>query len=635
MPFPRFFLRFMLLCSFFSTSAVYSQDDAVPQIWQMLDYLATDYAGAVEEGVVINTAEYAEMQDFSQIVAKLISELSTHADKATLTYAAQTLVNEVNNKAAAEQIAEKAHLLADALLQAYPMPTSPVKTPDLAQGQQIYQSHCAVCHGVTGNADGVGAANLDPQPIAFTDVERANQRSPLSLYQTVTQGVEGTSMAGYQASLNEDERWAVAFYASTLAYIAAQEKGRQFWRNERLARAQISDLDELSRMRANQLGSVLGEQNTQALLAYLRASPQALEEALHGIPLARGRLQASVQAYQQGDVKNAVQLVLSAYLDGVEPVEPLLNAHNKALRAQIELAMGAYRTALGKSVALAEIQQQAEGIDALLVEAQGYTQKEFRDGGTVFVGAFTILLREGLEALLVIVAILAFLNKTHRRKAKVYIHLGWVSAFLAGVFTWAAARYFIDISGASRELTEGFSALFAALMLLSVGLWMHQKSIGNRWQVYIQEKVSQAMDKRSLWLLFLLAFVSVYREVFETILFYAALWTDGQGHMLFAGVFCAVAVLAVVAFVLLRTSQRLPIATFFSASSILLVILVIVLTGNGVSALQEAGVLHVSLAPMPTIDWLGIYPTWETSLAQLSMLLVIIAGFIYNKRANS
>ncbi len=101
--------------------------------------------------------------------------------------------------------------------------------------------------------------------------------------------------------------------------------------------------------------------------------------------------------------------------------------------------------------------------------------------------------------------------------------------------TWAVATYAIGISGASRELTEGFGSLFAAVILLSVGIWMHGKSNADAWQGYIRDKMARALSRRSAWFLFLLAFVVVYREVFETILFYAALWTQGNGGAMLAG----------------------------------------------------------------------------------------------------
>ena len=627
-----FFILFLLLTLTFGARAD-NVISVVPQTWQMLDYLATDYAGAVDQGKIINEAEFAEMQEFSTVVRTQITTLPEHADKAVLLEQAERLITLVENKADPAEVASQAHQLADALLAAYPVPTSPVVAPDLAQGATLYQSHCASCHGVKGGGDGSASIGLDPPAIAFTDIERADQRSPLSLFQTVSQGVEGTSMISYSAQLSEADRWALAYYVGTLAYADDIEKGQALWQQDTGVRAHIRNLDELSRMRVDQISAVLGKDQAHALIGYLRAQPEALEQALTGIALARGRMAASVSAYRAGDSKEAIQLALSAYLDGVEPVEPRLNAINGALRARIELGMGVFRTSLSKGAAIDGIATQASEIDELLASAQKDLATDADNSvTTVFLGAFTILAREGLEALLVVVALLAFLNKAGRQELLPYVHAGWVVALIAGVGTWAVAHYLIDISGASRELTEGLSALFAALILLAVGLWMHQKSTGNRWQAYLKEKMSSALNKKSAWFLFILAFISVYREVFETILFYAALWQEGQEVWLLSGIGAAVLVLALVAWGMLRTSRRLPISTFFAASSALIAVLAVVLTGKGISALQEAGWIEVSLAPFPHIDLLGIFPTWQTSLAQLAVIVLLVSGYLYNKR---
>ena len=242
--------------------------------------------------------------------------------------------------------------------------------------------------------------------------------------------------------------------------------------------------------------------------------------------------------------------------------------------------------------------------------------------------AFTILLREGLEALLIVVAMIAFLRKAERPEVLRYVHGGWVAALVAGGATWAAATFFISISGASRELTEGFGSLLAAVVLVSVGIWMHGKSHADAWQTYIRDKLSHALSKRSAWFLFLLAFVVVYREVFETILFYAAIWSQG-GHVgMLAGALTAVAILAVVAWALLAYSKRLPIGRFFSLSSILMAVLSVVLVGKGVAALQEAGWLDVHpLAWIPRIEILGLYPTVEGVAVQLLTIAILVVGF--------
>ena len=203
----------------------------------------------------------------------------------------------------------------------------------------------------------------------------------------------------------------------------------------------------------------------------------------------------------------------------------------------------------------------------------------------------------------------------------------------AGVATWWVATHLIGISGASRELTEGFGSLLAAIVLLFVGIWMHGKAQADEWQRYIREKVDQALGRGSAWFLFLLAFIAVYREAFETILFFAALSAQGNGLALLGGAAAAVALLAIVAVAMLRFSKRLPIGKFFSYSAILIAVLTVVLAGKGVAALQEAGMFGVTPVPgVPTVPILGLYPTAEALGAQVASLLALLIGFGWNRR---
>jgi len=226
--------------------------------------------------------------------------------------------------------------------------------------------------------------------------------------------------------------------------------------------------------------------------------------------------------------------------------------------------MGSYRNAVttGNVPQAHSIEQR---LLVLLTEAQ-LALDSSNDPLSTFVGALTILLREGLEALLVVVAMIAFLKKAERTDVLPYVHAGWMAALAAGGLTWAVATYLVDLSGASREMTEGFSAIFAAIVLLGVGIWMHQKSLAGRWQSYVKQKLSSALNKKSAMMLFLLAFVTVYREVFETVLFYAALWTPENGGYLLAGLATGTAILAAIGVILLRSSARLPISQFFAFS---------------------------------------------------------------------
>ena len=503
----------------------------------------------------------------------------------------------------------------------------------------LYAQNCASCHGATGAGDGPAAAGMDPPPIDFTDVERARERSVFALQQVIEQGLEGTAMMSY-AHLPEEQRWALAFYIGQFAFPeSGMARGEALWRERADVRAAVPDLAAVVQVLPADMAG-LAQPLADDITAYLRRLPgEAAAVAMAGqgdggaLALARTRLQEGVAAYAAGDAGLARDKVLSAYLDGVEPIEPLLGTRDGRLLLDVEAAMAEVRSGIAEGADVAVVGAQAEAAEALLDQAERVLAEDDAAGATTaFIGALTILLREGLEALLVVIAIVAFLRKAGRVEAMPYVHGGWVGALVAGGFTWLAATYLIDISGASREITEGFAALFAAVVLVSIGIWMHGKSQADAWQRYIREKLSHALSKGSAWFLFLLAFVVVYREAFETVLFYAALWSQGHHGAIMAGAATAVVALAVLAWVMLRYSRKLPFGTFFAASAALVAVLAVVLAGKGVAALQEAGWLPMSLVDGPRIDLLGIHPTLQGIGMQLAVIAVLVAGFAWNAR---
>ncbi|SDD95523.1 cytochrome c/FTR1 family iron permease [Belnapia rosea] len=607
---------------------------AVQTVWRLLDYIAVDYPGAVEDGRIVSQSEYDEMVEFAGSVRTRLDQLPSHPQQPRLVADVAALEAAIAAQSQPDHVARLARSLAARLLDAYPVPLAPATTPDVARGATLYAEQCASCHGVSGGGDGPAAANLNPPPIAFTDRARAQERSLFALYQVITQGLDGTAMPSF-APLSPEDRWALAFHAGTLAYPTSLEAdGERLWRSNPGLRTVLPTPEALAGMTPAQLAAALGDERAAALTAYLRRHPEALSPAQGAsLHLARTRLSEAVAAYGNGDRRRATDLALSAYLDGFEPFEPRIAAKDSALLGRVEGAMNELRAAITRDQPTEVVDRQAAAVRTLFNEVERTLAADADSNITIFVGAATILLREGLEALLIVVAMIAFLRKAGREEVLPYVHGGWAAALVAGGATWVAATYLIAISGASRELTEGFGSLFAALMLVSVGIWMHGKSQADQWQRYIRERLSQALSRRSGWVLFLLAFVVVYREVFETILFYSAMWRAESAPALLGGVACAVVLLGIIGWAALRYSRQLPIGRFFAVSSLLVVVLSIVLAGKGIAALQEAGILDVQpITGLPRLAVLGVYPTAEGVVAQLLTLAVIAVGFWYNRR---
>ena len=614
------------------TAFAAANDEDVQTAWRLLDYVAVDYRGAVAGGQVRNAQEYAEMTEFSGAVEAKITALPASAQRAALIAEAKAFRAMVARKAAPDDVAKAARTLGAHLLAAYPVPLAPSKTPDLIRGAALYAENCAGCHGLSGDGHGPDAAKLKPAPVAFRDADRARERSPFALYQVVGQGLDGTAMRSF-SELTSQDRWALAFYASRFAF-ADSDKGEQIWKTDAGLRSRVPNLAALAGLTPAALGREIGQDKADAVLAYLRAHPEAATEVRTGsLTVAHEKLQASAAAYAAGDREAAKKLALSAYLDGFEPVEPALAARDATLMGRIEAEMGNLRAMIGRGEPVAAVRDQVAVLDALFSDAEEVLSPGAASTASTFIGAFTILLREGVEALLIVVAMIAFLRRADRGEMVRHVHSGWVAALVAGGITWAIATFFIGVSGASRELTEGFGSLFAAVVLLSVGIWMHGKSQAGEWQRYINETLGKALSRSSAWFLFGLAFIVVYREVFETILFYAALTAQGSGTVILAGAGSAIVLLGVIAWVMLRFSAKLPVSEFFKYSSALIAVLAVVLAGKGVAALQEAGMIDIApLVQIPRIPVLGLFPTWESVGAQLLTMAIVAVGAWYNGR---
>jgi high-affinity iron transporter len=632
--FARFAPLLLCLIACLGAAPAAAQNAEVQTTWRLLDYVAVDYREAVRDGRVVNEGEYKEMAEFTASVRERLAALPEKPVKAQLVAGASALQAAVARKAAPPEIEKQARGLAARLIAAYPVPLAPRRMPDLARGTALYAQNCASCHGVNGDAKVPIAAAMDPPPIAFTDRERARERSLFALYQVIDQGLEGTAMSSF-GHLPEEDKWALAFASGGFAYPAElAEQGRRIWEAEPGVRALVPDAAALIGISESALAARVGPEKAPAVIAWLRSNPDAAAPPGGStLAIARDRLRQSLAAYEKGDRSAATEFALSAYLDGFEPVEAVLASRDAGLMARVERAMGELRAAISGGRDVGEVRKRVAAMDALFDETERALAPEQGSAAATFLGAFTILLREGLEALLIVVAMLAFLRKADRAEMVRPVHWGWIAALAAGLATWWAATHLISISGANRELTEGFGSLLAAVILLFVGIWMHGKAQADEWQRYIREKVGLALSRKSAWFLFGLSFIAVYREVFETILFFSALSAEGRLAPLLGGAATAAALLVVIAVLMFRFSRKLPIAKFFAYSSALIAVLAVVLAGKGVAALQEAGMIGVTpLDWAPRVEILGLYPTLEGLLAQAATLAILLVGFARNRR---
>jgi high-affinity iron transporter len=634
--FTRFFtLALFLLACFAGVSASAAPNDEKAQtIIHMLDYVSVDYPEFVKDGKVLDAPEYEEQREFAKQSALLLEQLPDNPEKAALVAKAKQLVARVDAKAPGTEVSTLARGLAADVVRSYRLTVSPKQAPDLAKAATVFQAQCAACHGTQGRGDGPAARGMGPTPSNFHDEARMKQRGIYGLYNTITLGVGGTPMRAF-GELSEADRWALAFLASGMRTTPEQvSKGEALWK-------QGTGKQELGTFRAlvtQQPGELAAQSaDLDAVRSYLVAHPEAIAAAAPApLDVTRAKLAESLAAYRAGDRAGARQHAITAYLEGFELVESGLDNVDAPLRRQVEEAMMGLRSDIDAGKPVDAVAQRIDGLQALIAKAEEKLGEGEMSPAAAFTSSLLILLREGLEAILVLAAIVAFVRKTGRTDALPYIHIGWIAAVVLGIATWFAANRLLTITGASREVTEGVSALVAAAMLLYVGLWLHRRSTAQAWQAFIRDQVNTALGKRTLWAMAGISFLAVYRELFEIILFYETLWAqagEGRRDAVLAGIGVAALLLALLAWVILKYSVRLPLGLFFTATSGLLVLMAVVFVGHGVAALQEAGLLASTPASFVDLPLLGIHSNVQGLAAQGLIVALTVAGVVLSRRS--
>ena len=337
---------------------------------------------------------------------------------------------------------------------------------------------------------------------------------------------------------------------------------------------------------------------------------------------------ASISGSRGSDVEHQFYLVKKIIRDGGSKEE--LKSSVETLKGM--LTEDAITLDGGKAAA------QGSGSTAATNSADGSSS-----GGAAwqtFLAVLGLTLREGLEAILVIAAIIAYLVKTNCRKylASVYIGAGLgvlFSVMLAMIFNGIAASLGDAQSGAGQEIFEGVTMFLAVLVLFYVSNWMLSKAEAETWSKYIKDKVQQSIDKGSMYTLSFSAFLAVAREGAELIMFFQGMRANitNNPQMLWGGLALAVLILAIVYVAITKLSVRLPLKPFFTFTSVLMFILCISFIGKGVYELQEADVIGRTIIPWMNgfnFELLGIYDRYENLIPQLILLALTI--FTYRRQ---
>lgn len=574
---------------------------------------AEEYGLGVKDGKIVLAPEVSEAKLFLAEAAKAAALLP--ADRASGAVAALGLVAaRVDRTESPDSVQGAVEALVERLARemGVVLDEIPAVAPSLTRGESIYRGQCASCHGLAGGADGPGAVGLAPPPSKFADSAFFRNASPLDFYRRVTIGVAGTAMVSYESSLSASDRWAVSLYASTLRLPAARGAVPR----------SLAAFSKTAALGDQALLDSLGG-TSLAQVAAIRAAADGAAVRDYGPVFAtvRARLDSAFGFARAGQNEAARSAAVGAYM-AFEAVERELRIKDADLVARAERAFAEVREPAGPDQRAATREELTRVLD-----------RAERTLGTsltpisLFIQSFLILVREGLEAILLIGALIAFLAKVGASERRRDIHLGVGVALALSVVTAIAIETIFRLKPAHQEALEGFTMVVATAMLFSVSYWLLSKMEVAKWNKFVKSKLSEALTKRSMFALASVAFLAVYREGFETVLFYKALAVSGgtseTAAPIVLGFLAAAAVLGVIYVAINRFGVRLPLRPFFGVTSGLLYVMAFIFAGTAVAELQEGGFLRLTtIEGMFRAPTFGIYPTVESVLAQTALVVL-------------
>ena len=645
--------------------ALAQEDHPVQRVANIVSVAVEEYRkGIDEQGRLISRDEYDEAAGFLSDARAASMRLS--GDRT----AARALLDSVIAAVAAKRPPSSLDALSQRFAAALGSDAAlelPKKAIDLAAGHRLYQAQCASCHGTRGMGDGPSAATINPKPPALASDSVMRDVTPAMMFRKISVGVTATAMPAFGSTLSADQRWNIVMYLTTLRSTPSQvaqgeglyaqscvechgstglgdgalertlskvppEVGSIAWQVERTD-AQLADA-----IRAGVAGTpmppaaTLTPEQVRSVVAYIRSLPtrDVIASAARGATPGRSAdaaantslslLDQSLTAARNGRLTEAYDRAFDAYV-AFEPIETPARARDPGVVASMEKLFAEFKGAV-RSNDLRGAERARDAIDANMQRVVDLTRPA-GSGSEAFFQSFLIILREGFEAILVIGAVVAFLLKTGHTERLRSIWTGIVLALICSALTAVVLRTVLRAIPATQEIIEGATLLVAVAVLFSVSYWLISRVEAAKWQQFIREKVNTALEHGGGRALAFVAFLAVYREGAETALFYQALFNEGAHVALpiSLGIVVGFGALAVIFTLFYRFGVRIPLRPFFSVTSVLLYYMAFVFTGKGIRELQEGNVVPISvIRGMPTVDALGLYPTWQTLLAQLVLL---------------
>ena len=663
----RFFAATLSVGSLVSSGRAAAQERPAKRVASIVSVAVEEYAKGIDAGGrMVSQQEFEEAVSFLEDARESAARLSgARSDSAriALDSLSAAMLRHVAPAALSGWHARFAAMLgADAALD------EPTRRIDVANGRSTYVRLCAECHGSEGKGDGPRAGALNPKPAALGDAVAMRDRTPAIQYRILSVGIAGTPMVGFGNGLTPDERWDVIWYLHSMRAPGAAPEGEGLFLQRcagchgatggsdgaltsALAKhpAELSSFAwQVSRSDAQLAAAIRGgvggtsmppardlsEGDVSRLVSHVRTL--VLRDApLPIAPLAGGAKLIGTQVLSTlddalalariGKRAEAGERAFDAYI-AFEPLETPARAKNPGKVGAMERHFADFKGAI-KSGAIHDAEGSRDAIEAGMPAMIELTLPAEGAWGA-FLQSLLIILREGFEAILVIGAIVAFLIKTGHRERLRSIWVGVVSALGASALTAVALATLLSAVPASGEIIEGITLLVAVAVLFSVSYWLISKVEAAKWQQFIREKVNDALQKGGGRALTFVAFLAVYREGAETALFYQALFREGTDVALpiSLGIAIGAVALSIIFVLFYRYGLRIPLRPFFAVTSALLYYMAFVFVGKGIRELQEGDVVSITvLRGWPHVDAMGIFPSVETLLAQL--VLVVLFAF--------
>jgi len=560
--------------------------EAARRIAATVQLAAQEYALAWEHGVLVRQTEADEAKAFVGEARRAARSLPPGIAPEVLGEL-MALAGLLERSGPPDSVAARASLLASRLATRVgaSLEERPAREPSLAAGARIYAARCAQCHGSAGRGDGPGGAGLAPPPADLTG--RAAAVIPLDYYRRVTYGTPGTAMPAFGSALSGDERWDAVAYVLTFS-------------------------DTLAR-RASSLSNVVA------------------------FAAVRGSLSGALDRARRGEYAAAADKVFDAYLS-FENVEGPLRIVDAGLASRAEARFAALREAAGAGSG-APFERRYAAASGTVDSAEA-ALGESPSGWELLAESFLLIVREGFEAILIVGAIMAVVLRTGNPALRRGVRWGIALALAASLGTAALLEWMLEGSAAKREALEGGVMLAAAAMLFYVSYWLVSKVDAAAWQRFVHLKIERAAASGSVVALASVAFLAVYREGFETVLFYKALYVTGgaTGTAIITLGLAAGSVVLVGAYVgIEKFGIRIPLRPFFAVTGATLYFLAFVFAGTGVKELQEGAVLPATLVRgAPRSEFLGVYPTVESLVLQglivVSLIVAVVWTFAARRR---